>query len=147
VPYLLLGVLTLGGGLGIGLGLSEAPTYPTGFGQPVKASVSSSHKVALPSDGWKPGMPQELALFAGPFHALKTPNGACAWLGSTRHSFLWPVGYSVRFGPTELVSPTGRIVARASRVLVVGGGFTDMQTNRSCVVPGKQTWAVQGLIP
>ena len=75
---------------------------------------------SLPSDGWKPGHPSMLALLDGRFGAKLTADGACGGLGST--TALWPVGYKVRFHPTELVNPRGAVVAHEGQRLTAAGG-------------------------
>jgi len=70
---------------------------------------TTAHPVSLPSDGWRPGDPGLLALTTGPFHAVLTAEGACAWLGSIQTPYLWPAGYKVRFDPTELINAQGHV--------------------------------------
>jgi hypothetical protein len=103
----------------------------------------SHHAYALPSDGWKPGDMAMLALTSGEFHAVLTPDGACAWLGSRGGTDLWPAGYKVRFDPTRLLNAKGRVVAREGDVLQVGGGFATAPTGTRCVAEGQTPWHVQ----
>jgi hypothetical protein len=103
----------------------------------------------LPSDGWRPGGNSFLALATGIVDARLTNSGACAWLespgsnGQSRTSFLWPAGYGVRFNPTELTDGRGHVVARAGKLLSVGGGLAPMPAKNRCTTPGMQTWLVQ----
>ena len=77
-----------------------------------QASSPASKAMPLPSDGWRPGDPPMLALTAGPFHAVMTAQGRCAWLGTAHQTtFLWPAGYEVRFHPVELIDVSGNVVA------------------------------------
>ena len=75
----------------------------------------------LPSDGWKPGQGAMEAISAAPFHATLTRSGACTSDRSV--SYLWPAGYRVRFHPTVLLDPAGKVVARQGQYVTVGGGF------------------------
>ena len=77
----------------------------------------------LPSNGWKPGDGTRQARIAGPFHAALTSRGACAWIGEQVPS-QWPEGWSVRFGPIELIDPNGHVFAREGDLLVAAGGLT-----------------------
>jgi hypothetical protein len=36
--------------------------------------------------------------------------------------YLWPAGYRVRFHPTELLSPNGKVVAHEGQKVNAGGG-------------------------
>ncbi len=59
----------------------------------------------------------------GRFHATNTPSGACASMGIHQGTvYLWPVGYRVRFHPTELLSPNGKVVAHQNQEVNAGGG-------------------------
>jgi hypothetical protein len=87
------------------------------------ASTSRTHDCRLPTDGWKPGDAGFLVGFGGQFHATLTTSGACAWM-STPHKgtvYLWPVGYRVRFHPTALLSPNGKVVAHQDQKVHAGG--------------------------
>jgi hypothetical protein len=64
-----------------------------------------------------------LAGFRGPFHASMRGGVACAWIGSEGLPDLWPAGYRVRFHPTELIDPHGRVVARQGQVVSSAGGI------------------------
>jgi hypothetical protein len=75
----------------------------------------------LPSDGWKPGQSAMEAISSAPFHATFTRSGTCTSDGVI--DYLWPAGYRVRFHPTVLLDPTGRIVAHQGQYVTVGGGF------------------------
>jgi hypothetical protein len=75
----------------------------------------------LPSDGWKPGQGGMEAISTAPFHATLTRSGACTSDGSI--SYLWPAGYRVRFHPTVLLDPAGKVVAHQGQDVTVGGGF------------------------
>ena len=77
----------------------------------------------LPSDGWKPGQGGMEAISSAPFHATLTRSGTCTSDGSI--SYLWPAGYRVRFHPTVLLDPTGRVVARQGQYVTAGGGFVE----------------------
>ena len=76
----------------------------------------------LPSDGWKAGQPQAGVILTGVFDAVLTSHGACAWLGPARYVTLWPAGYRVRFKPTELIGPSGKVVATAGQYIGFTGG-------------------------
>lgn len=102
--------------------------------------------VALPSDGWKPGDGSLLALAFGPFHAVMTAEGPCAWLGATRSSFLWPAGYTVRFHPTELINAQGRVVATEGQKIDFGGGLGTV-TGRVVVCGDRSADVVGGVTP
>jgi hypothetical protein len=76
---------------------------------------------SLPSDGWKPGQSAMEAISSAPFQATLTRSGPCAPNGSV--SYLWPAGYRVRFHPTVLLDPAGKIVAHQGQYITVGGGI------------------------
>jgi hypothetical protein len=76
-----------------------------------------THAYGLPTDGWKTG--HSRSGFGGPFHAALTKSGACAWIASD--DVLWPTGYRVRFHPTELVGPSGEVVARQVEDVGIAG--------------------------
>lgn len=98
---------------------------PVVAGGSVVASNARSHQYPLPTDGWKPGDSAVIAALFGRFHATLTTSGACAWMTSPNHGtvYLWPKGYRVRFHPTELLSPNGKVVARQDQEVNAGGGF------------------------
>jgi hypothetical protein len=75
----------------------------------------------LPSDGWKPGQGAMEAISSAPFHARLTRSRTCTSDGSI--SYLWPAGYRVRFHPTVLLDPTGKVVAHQGQYITVGGGI------------------------
>jgi|ERR1700722_12251392 hypothetical protein len=75
----------------------------------------------LPSDGWRPGQAAMEAISSSPFHATLSRSGTCTSDGSI--SYLWPVGYRVRFHPTVLLDPKGKVVAHQGQYITVGGGF------------------------
>ena len=87
-----------------------------------------SREYLLPSDGWSPGKPALTALCEGVFHATLTNGHARAWLGSDKTIFLWPTGYRVRFGPTELIDAKGRVVGHGGQHIDTGGGFESSQS-------------------
>ena len=76
----------------------------------------------LPSDGWQPGQPEYHVLGSGTFEAVLTRQGACAWLGPAKYVILWPEGYGVRFHPTELIGPTGKVLAKAGEYVAFPAG-------------------------
>jgi hypothetical protein len=79
--------------------------------------------MALPSDGWPaPGTLTMMASQSGPFHAALRDGVACAWLGPKEGRDLWPVGYSVRFHPTELINPQGKVIASEGDTIIFAGG-------------------------
>jgi hypothetical protein len=71
--------------------------------------------------------------FFGRFHATLTPSGACAWMHTPNRGivYLWPAGYRVRFEPTELLSPSGKVVARQGQEVHAGGGGYSKQGEAS----------------
>ena len=89
------------------------------------ASKSHAREYSLPSDGWKTGDGTFQVAFGGPFHAKLTSTGACAWIGAAHptggENVLWPAHYMVRFHPTELVDPTGKVVAREGTYVLSSG--------------------------
>ncbi len=106
----------------------------------IQASTTG-HSYRLPSNGWKPGTGSMLSRGGGEFHAVLTPTGACAWLGSGPTT--WPAGYRVRFNPTVLINPSGRVIAREGDLLEVGGGYVDMATSTRCVTAGERPFVIQ----
>ena len=77
---------------------------------------------ALPSNGWRPGDPTQLAAMSGPFHATLRNAEAHAWLGVVEEPMTWPDGWSVRFDPIELVDATGETFAQEGDQLFAAGG-------------------------
>jgi hypothetical protein len=98
---------------------------PLAAGGSVAASNARAHEYRLPSDGWKPGSISMSAAFHGRFYATHTTSGACAWIGEPgeRVNYLWPAGYSIRLHPTELVDPTGKVIAHQGQEISSGGGI------------------------
>lgn len=132
---------------GFGLALAYGP-HSVGPVPERPAAQGPAPRFPLPSDGWKPGDPSLLALTGGVFQAQMTTRGACAWLGTTRTSFLWPAGYTVRFHPTELIDPRGHVVAHEGQRLYAGGGSgpTSGAAGTRCAVPGHPTWYVESAL-
>ena len=85
------------------IGLLGSVAGPLTADASVAAPNARTHAYGLPSDGWKPGQADMEEAFGGPFRAMLTKSGACAWIGSA--TVLWPAGYRVRFHPTELLDP------------------------------------------
>ena len=103
--------------------------------EPVSASDvalhAKGHEYPLPSADGAEVDGTMLARLQGTFHAGLTPSGACAWLAPLRRTpheapftgaFVWPDGYRVRFHPTELINPKGRVVAREGDKITSAGG-------------------------
>lgn len=82
----------------------------------------------------------------GPFHAVMTSSGPCAWIGGTRRPFLWPDGYEVRFTPTELIAPDGHVVAREGETITSGGGGNNALAPTRCGGANEWTWSVMGRV-
>jgi hypothetical protein len=82
------------------------------------------------------------ALFTGTFSARLTNSGACAWLGTRPAAFLWPPGYRVRFHPTELIDPKGRVVGVGGERLSSGGGFGSSLNRSNCGPVSSDAWWV-----
>jgi hypothetical protein len=115
---------------------------PSGAGSGTRDSINiasntRTHEYQLPSDGWKPGDGSVLAGIFGRFHATLTPYGACAWMATPNQGtvYLWPEGYRVRFHPTELIGPNGKVVARQGQEVNAGGGFYSQQEAASLSPP------------
>jgi hypothetical protein len=113
------------------------------------AFASPSHQVhrslySLPSNGWKPGDGAFTALLGGAFEAKLTPEGACAGLGST--NAFWPAGYHVRFHPTELLDPSGGIVARQGERVIAGGGVGPATDHANRCADGAQTLVIMSSV-
>jgi hypothetical protein len=97
---------------------------------------------ALPSNGWKPGDGTMDEAFFGPFHATLIDGQACAWLGNTQGPYLWPAGWRVRFNPTELIDPNGRVFATEGDLLHAGGGHLVIPPGVPTQCSGKNDSAV-----
>ena len=64
-----------------------------------------------------------MAMIWGEFHAILTDEGARAWLGeNSEMSYLWPLGFRVRFNPTELIGPECQVLATEGDLLSFAGG-------------------------
>ena len=100
----------------------------------------------LPSDGWKVGQSAMEAISSAPFHATLTRSGACTPDGSV--GYLWPARYRVRFDPTVLLDPEGRVVAHQGQNITVGGGFVGTASRPSAerCYPGESVFAIQSAI-
>lgn len=60
----------------------------------------------------------------GPFHAVMTSKGACAYVGATPEPVEWPAGWSVSFtGRPALIDPIGHVVGHEGDFLIGEGGF------------------------
>lgn len=108
------------------------------------ASTQRTRSYSLPSDGWKPGQAAMGALTSAPFQATLTQSGTCSSDGSI--DYLWPAGYRVRFHPTVLLDPSGKVVAHQGQYVTVGGGVVGTASWPSaahCYKEG-QVWAIQG---
>jgi hypothetical protein len=90
-------------------------------GASAATSAQRTRSYPLPSDGWKPGQGAMEAISSAPFHATLTRSGTCTSDGSI--GYLWPDGYRVRFHPTVLLDPTGKVVAHQGQYVTVGGGI------------------------
>ena len=115
---------------------------------PLEASAATSthrtHSYSLPSDGWKPGQAAMEAVSSGPFHATLSQSGTCTSDASI--DYLWPAGYRVRFHPTVLLDPSGKVVAHQGQYVTVGGGVVGTASWPSAArcYKGGQVWAIQG---
>ncbi|MGH7867759.1 MAG: hypothetical protein ACREP9_09060 [Candidatus Dormibacteraceae bacterium] len=118
----------------------------SGESSPSSTSATVPPTVSLPSDGWKPGDPQEQAIMSGKFHAIVNASGACAWIGSRSFNFLWPAGYRLRTDPVQLLAPDGTVVANNGDTLQVGGGGTASVTVSACGSTAMPGWLVQGQV-
>jgi hypothetical protein len=109
-------------------------------------SAQRARSYPLPSDGWKPGQSAMEAISSAPFHALLTRSGACTPDGSV--SYLWPAGYRVRFHPTVLLDPAGKVVARQGQYITVGGGIVGTASWPSAAhcYKGGSVFAIQSAI-
>jgi len=109
-----------------------------------ETSTNRTRSYPLPSDGWKPGQAAMQALSSGPFRAKLIHSRVCTSDGSM--DYLWPAGYRVRFHPTVLLNPTGRVVAHQGQNVTVGGGFVGTASWPSAArcYKGGGVWAVQG---
>ena len=133
---LLIGALAVGCSSGTGDVLTRGAT--------ASARAPGEHSYRLLPTGWRPGEASLTALTAGAFHAILTPRGACAWLGPQRRAFVWPVGYRVRFNPTELLDPHGKVIAREGQMLGTGGGLGTATHSGACVHAGQSAWFANG---
>jgi hypothetical protein len=115
-------------------------------GASAATSTQRTHSYALPSDGWKPGQAAMEALSSTPFHATLTQSGTCSSDGSI--DYLWPAGYRVRFHPTVLLDPSGKVVAHQGQYVTVGGGSVGTASWPSAArcYKGGQVWAIQGAV-
>lgn len=106
---------------------------PVAAGASVVPSNARTHEYRLPTDGWKPGDSHLTAGIFGRFHATLTRSGACAWMAPLYQGtvYLWPAGYRVRFHPTELLSPSGKVVAHQGQKVHAGGGGYSKQAGAS----------------
>lgn len=100
----------------------------------------------LPSDGWKTGQSAMEAISSAPFHALLTHSGACTPDRSV--TYLWPAGYRVRFHPTVLLDPAGKVVAHQGQYITVGGGIVGAASWPSAArcYKGGSVFAIQSAI-
>jgi hypothetical protein len=142
VRVLLVGVVVVWGLSGCGGTSTSAVTLTA----PAEPSSPSPTAVSLPSDGWKVGDPVMQALTAGVFHAVRTGDHACAWLGDTRRPFDWPEAWRVTFDPTpRLLDANGAEMAReGQRVFLGGGGSYAGQAGR-CWSKGEWVSHVNGV--
>jgi len=101
------------------IGLLGSVAGPLTADASVAAPNARTHAYGLPSDGWKPGQADMEEAFGGPFRAMLTKSGACAWIGSA--TVLWPAGYRVRFHPTELLDPKSQVVVGQGEIIGFGG--------------------------
>jgi hypothetical protein len=128
---------------------------PVAASASVVASNARTHEYRLPTDGWKPGDPGLLMGLLGHFHATLTSSGACAWMGTPHQGtlYMWPAGYRVRFHPTELLSPNGKVVAHQDQKVSASGGvfLTQPADPRYCGTAEKvvviESPVLPGLVP
>lgn len=91
---------------------------------------------ALPSDGWRPGMPGMAALQVG---TLTVGAGCASAAGPT----LWPAGWTVR--GSELLDSSGAVVGRdGQQVRLTGGNIPAPRSGPCGVTAGAEVWAVEG---
>lgn len=85
-------------------------------------------------------------ILTGNFEASLTKQGACAWLGPARYVTVWPAGYRVRFKPTELIAPDGRVAAKAGQYVGFRGGHvtSGMTLPSYCGNPSTGTFMLEG---
>jgi hypothetical protein len=57
-----------------------------------------------------------------------------------RNSTTWPKGYRVRFSPTELIDPTGRVVASEGDEIWSGGGWSPSDSENPKGILMVQGW-------
>ncbi len=127
---------------GLVVGALAAVVFP--LGDAAAASTHRTRSYPLPSDGWKPGQAAMQALSSEPFQAKLVHARACTSDGSL--VYLWPAGYRVRFHPTVLLNPMGRVVAHQGQDVTVGGGIVGTASWPSAArcSSGGGVWAVQG---
>lgn len=102
------------------IGLLASAAVPVS-GVSAATPTEPTRSYPLPSDGWGPGRGAMEAMSSSRFHATLTRSGACTSDGAI--SYLWPAGYRVRFHPTVLLDPRGKIVAHEGQYITVGGGI------------------------
>ena len=84
------------------------------------------------------------AISSVPFQAALTKSGMCT--SGSSADYLWPAGYRVRFHPTVLLDPKGRVVAHQGQYVTVGGGIVGTASWPSAArcYKGGDVWAIQG---
>jgi hypothetical protein len=107
-------------------------------------SSQQTRSYPLPSDGWKPGQAAMEAISSAPFQATLSRSGTCT--SGAHVDYLWPAGYRVRFHPTVLLDPSGRVVAHQGQYVTVGGGIVGTASWPSAArcYKGGDVWAIQG---
>jgi hypothetical protein len=115
-------------------------------GASAATSTQRTRSYELPSDGWRPGQAAMEALSSAPFQATLTQSGTCSSEESI--DYLWPTGYRVRFHPTVLLDPSGKVVAHQGQYRTVGGGFVGTASWPSAArcYKGGQVRAIQGAV-
>jgi hypothetical protein len=110
------------------------------------SSTPRTRSYPLPSDGWKPGKGAMEAISSAPFSASLTRSGACTAAASI--TYLWPAGYRVRFHPTVLLDPAGKVVAHQGQYITVGGGIvgTASWPDAARCYKGGDVWAIEGSV-
>jgi hypothetical protein len=117
--------------------------------QSVASASTSAHRTqsfSLPSDGWRPGQAAMAALSSAPFQPTLTKSGTCT--SDSSIDYLWPAGYRVRFHPTVLLDPSGKVVAHQGQYVTVGGGVvgTASWPRAARCYRGGEVWAIQGSV-
>jgi len=106
---------------------------------------ASAKTYPLPSDGWTPGHPSLTALMIGRLHVAVTSSGACAWVNG--YAVVFPAGYRVRLNPTEVLGPTGKVIAAQGDPITSGGGSAPSNTTPpippSCLTTGNYPFLMQ----